>query len=81
MTKNVILFGLGSIGVKHLALIQKEFKNTKLIILKSSKTNISNYKNIIFVDNFNNLKNITIFVQSFVLLQTLILNMQKNYLK
>ena len=61
MTKNVILFGLGSIGLKHLALIQKEFKNTKLIILKSSKTNISNYKNIIFVDNFNNLKNITIF--------------------
>ena len=40
MTKNVILFGLGSIGLKHLALIQKEFKNTKLIILKSSKTNI-----------------------------------------
>ncbi len=61
MNKNVILFGLGSIGLKHLALIQKEFKNIKLIIFKSSKAKISNYKNITFVDNFNNLKKITIF--------------------
>ena len=32
-----------------------------MIILKSSKVKISNYKNITFVDNFNSLKKITIF--------------------
>ena len=58
MNKNVILFGLGSIGLKHLTLIQKEFKNIKLIKFQE---NLSKYfiVNALNKVNFRNKRNYT----------------------
>ena len=59
--KNVIIIGLGSIGLKHFKLIQREFKNINLIIFKNSKKKINNNKNITLINKYDDLKNIQLF--------------------
>lgn len=59
--KNVFFLGIGSIGLKHIKLIQNNFKNINLFVLRKSKKKIFNHNRITYLNNISELNNIDIF--------------------